>query len=103
MVEAALDFFFNTMKWVFNTFLIDIKILGISVLYYFFAILLLGFIISALINRVTAGNIIVRSMHSDETPPESTTSYVVTTSKRNGKVSTTQSTSTRYRDKPDWW
>lgn len=58
MVESALDFFFDMIKWVFNDFLIDIKILGISVLYYFLAIMILAFIIGGLINSVTAGNLV---------------------------------------------
>ncbi len=61
MVEAGLDFFFDMIKWVFNDFLMKIKILGIPVLYYFLAILVLGFIISGLINSVNAGNIVVKS------------------------------------------
>lgn len=58
MVESALNFFFDIIKWVFNDFLIDIKILGISVLYYFLAIMVLGFIILGLINSVSAGNVV---------------------------------------------
>lgn len=61
MVEAGLDFFFDMIKWVFNDFLMKIKILGIPVLYYFLAILVLGFIIAGLINSVNAGNIVVKS------------------------------------------
>lgn len=64
MVEAALDFFFNMIKWVFNDFLIDIKILDISILYYFLAIMILAFIIGGLINSVTAGRIVVNSSRS---------------------------------------
>lgn len=58
MVEAALDFFFDMIAWVFNDFLIKVKILGIPVLYYFLAILILGFIIGGLINSVSAGNLV---------------------------------------------
>lgn len=61
MVESSLDFFFDIIKWVFNDFLINIKILGISVLYYFLAIMVLGFIILGLINNVNAGNLVIRS------------------------------------------
>lgn len=61
MVEAALDFFFDMIAWVFNDFLIRVKILGISVLYYFLAIMILGFIIGGLINSVSAGRIVVNS------------------------------------------
>lgn len=61
MVEAGLDFFFDIIKWVFNDFLMKIKILGIPVLYYFLSILVLGFIIAGLINSVNAGNIVVKS------------------------------------------
>lgn len=56
MVEAGLDFFFDMIKWVFTDFLIKIKILNVSLLYYFLAIILLGIIIGALINPVSAGN-----------------------------------------------
>lgn len=58
MVEAALDFFFDMINWVFNDFLMQIKILGIPLLFYFLAIMILGIIITALINPANAGNLI---------------------------------------------
>lgn len=64
MVEASLEFFFNMIKWVFNDFLIRIKIFNISLLYYFLAIMLLGIVMAALINNVNAGNLVVFSSRS---------------------------------------
>lgn len=64
MVEAGLDFFFDMIKWVFNYFLIRVKILNISVLYYFLAILVLGFVIGGLINGVSAGNWVIKASKS---------------------------------------
>ena len=64
MVEAGLNFFFDTIKWVFTDFLIKVKILDISVLYYFLAIILLGIIICGLINPVSAGNVVFKSSKS---------------------------------------
>lgn len=61
MVEKGLDFFFDMIKWVFTDFLIKVKILNISVLYYFLAILLLGIVIGGLINSVSAGNMVFKS------------------------------------------
>lgn len=61
MVEAGLDFFFDMIKWVFSDFLIKVKILNISVLYYFLAIILLGIVIGGLINSVSAGNMVFKS------------------------------------------
>lgn len=58
MVEAGLEFFFDIIKWVFNDFLIKIKILNIPVLYYFLAIIILGIVIGGLINTASAGSII---------------------------------------------
>ncbi len=71
MVEAALNFFFNMIKWVFNDFLLKIKILDIPVLYLFLAILLLGIVINGLINKVSAGGLILNSSRgkSDNGPP----------------------------------
>lgn len=40
MVDAGLTFFFDMIKWVFNDFLIRVKILNIPVLYLLLAILL---------------------------------------------------------------
>lgn len=64
MVEAALDFFFDIIKWAFNDFLLKIKILNIPVLYIFLAILLLGIVINGLINRVSAGSLVLGSSKS---------------------------------------
>lgn len=64
MVEASLDFFFNIIKWVFNDFLLRIKVLNIPVLYIFLAILLLGIVINGLINTPNAGNLVVTSSNS---------------------------------------
>lgn len=61
MVEAGLDYFFDRLKWVFNVFLIQIKILDIPLLYYFFALIILSIVISALINTSNAGRLVVRS------------------------------------------
>lgn len=58
MVEKGLDFYFDMIKWVFTDFLINVKILGISVLYYFLAIILLSVVILGLVNSVSAGNIV---------------------------------------------
>lgn len=58
MVEKGLDFYFDMIKWVFTDFLINVKILGISVLYYFLAIILLSVVILGLINSVSAGNLV---------------------------------------------
>lgn len=66
MVEVALEFFFNMVKWVFNDFLIRIKILDIPVLFYFLAIILLGIIISGLINTTNAGRFVVNSSRSSK-------------------------------------
>lgn len=64
MVEAGLDFFFKMIKWCFNDFLMKIKILDIPILYYFFAIMVLGFIIGALINSVNAGNLVLSASNA---------------------------------------
>ena len=64
MVDAGLNFFFNMIKWVFNDFLIRIKILNIPVLYLFLAILLLGIVINGLINTTNAGNLVVFGSNS---------------------------------------
>lgn len=64
MVEAALDFFFDIINWVFTDFLIRIKILNISLLYYFLAILILGIVIAGLINTSNAGTLINTSSHT---------------------------------------
>lgn len=61
MVEAGLNFFFNMIKWVFNDFLIRVKILNIPVLYLLLAILLLGIVINGLLNTPTAGKFILSS------------------------------------------
>ena len=61
MVEAGLDYFFYRLKWVFNVFLIQIKILDIPLLYYFFALIILSIVISALINTSNAGRLVFRS------------------------------------------
>lgn len=63
MVQAALDFFFDMLKWSFD-FLLTIEILNVPVLYIFFAILLLGFIIVALVNVPNAGNSIIKASRS---------------------------------------
>jgi len=60
-INAGLDFFFDMIKWVFTYFLIEIKIFDISLLYYFFSLLILGFVIGGLINSVSAGNWVYRS------------------------------------------
>lgn len=65
MVEKGIDFFFDMLKWSFD-FLIDVKLLGISVLYYFLAILLLGVVIGGLINTSTAGNVISSASNSNK-------------------------------------
>lgn len=72
MVEAALNFFFDIIKWVFNDFLLKIKILNIPVLYLFLAILLLGIVINGLINKVSAGSLILNSSRgkSDNSSPD---------------------------------
>lgn len=72
MVEAALEFFFSMIKWVFNDFLLKIKILNIPVLYLFLAILLLGIVINGLINKVSAGSLILNSSRSksDNSSPD---------------------------------
>ena len=64
MVKQGLDFFFSMIKWVFNDFLIKVKILDISVLYYFLAIMLLGIVIGGLINTTNAGNLVVSSSNA---------------------------------------
>lgn len=63
MVEAALDFFFDMIKWSFN-FLLNVEILNVPVLYILFAILLLAFIITALVNIPNAGNAIISAGNS---------------------------------------
>lgn len=63
MVEAAINFFFDMIKWSFD-FLLSIKIVGIPVLYLLLAVLLLGFIIVALVNVPNAGNAIVSAGNS---------------------------------------
>lgn len=71
MVQASLEFFFDMISWVFNDFLIRIKILDIPVLYLFLAILLLGIVINGLINRVSAGSLVLgssRSRRSESAP-----------------------------------
>lgn len=60
MVETGLNFFFDMIKWVFTDFLIKVKILNISILYYFLAIILLGIIIGGLINSGSAGNFVFK-------------------------------------------
>lgn len=66
MVEVSLEFFFNMVKWVFNDFLIRIKILDIPVLFYFLAIILLGIIISGLINTTNSGRVVFNSSLSSK-------------------------------------
>lgn len=61
MVIQGLDYFFSVIKWVFNDFLIQVKILDISVLYYFLAIMLLGIVIGGLINTTNAGRLVLSS------------------------------------------
>lgn len=71
MVQASLDFFFDMIAWVFNTFLIRIQLFEIPILYYFLAILLLGIVINGLINRVSAGSLVLgssRSRRSESAP-----------------------------------
>lgn len=63
MVSAAIDFFFDMIKWSFD-FLLQVKILGIPVLYLLLAVLLLGFIIVALVNVPNAGNSIIYASNS---------------------------------------
>ncbi len=71
MVEAALDFFFYMLSWAFNDFLLKVKILGIPVLYYFLAILILGFIIGGLVNSVSAGRLVVNSSRNRKSSDKS--------------------------------
>lgn len=53
--SAVLDFFFNMIKWVFNDFLLRVKVLNVPVLYLFFAILIIGIIISGVLNTTQGG------------------------------------------------
>lgn len=48
--ETALRFFFNTINWVFNDFLIKITILDIPLLYYFVALILFSILIGGIVN-----------------------------------------------------
>ncbi len=63
MVAASIDFFFDMIKWSFN-FLLRVEILNIPVLYYLFAIMILGFVIIALVNVPNAGNSIIKASRS---------------------------------------
>ena len=46
----VIEYFFKIIKWVFNDFLINIKVIGIPVLYLFVAVYVSGMVISGLIN-----------------------------------------------------
>ena len=48
--ETTLKFFFDTVQWVFNEFLIEITILDIPVLYYFVALILFSILIGGIVN-----------------------------------------------------
>lgn len=47
--EAALDFFFDMIKWAFN-FLTSVTVLGIPVLYIFLGIMIVSVVLSGLLN-----------------------------------------------------
>lgn len=64
MVEAGLEFFFNMIKWVFNTFLMQIKILNIPLLYYFLVISIMAIVINGILNASYIGSPPMRSIRS---------------------------------------
>ena len=50
MIEKSIDFFFNIIKWVFNDFLLRIKIYGVPLIYYFLVLTIVAIVFMGLIN-----------------------------------------------------
>lgn len=48
--ETTLKFFFDTVQWVFNEFLIEITVLDVPILYYFVALILFSILIGGIVN-----------------------------------------------------
>lgn len=53
--QTALDFFFEMIRWVFNDFLIRVTVLGVPVLWFFIAFIVIAVVISGVINTTRSG------------------------------------------------